>query len=112
MNNSMTDHTDIERIVMRRVHHIRILKFVVSTGIFAALALIAALWGVGREVWVAHVFENAPIDPAKLVGFYFAAFAHTRVIVQVLVGLTVASVALLAREIVRLLRNLFASRPS
>jgi len=103
----MTSQTDIERIVMRRVHLIRILQFVISAGIFAALAFSAALWGVGREVWVARVFENAPASPSKLGAFYFTAFIHTRLIVQALVVLTLASLLLLVREVSRLVLHMF-----
>ncbi|MFA6408117.1 MAG: hypothetical protein WCW36_01395 [Candidatus Paceibacterota bacterium] len=93
--------TDIERIVMRRVHLIRILQLVISTAILAALAFTAALWGIGREVWVARVFENAPPEPGHLFRFYLAAFMHTRIIVQVFTVLTLVSLGFLAREITR-----------
>lgn len=108
MNNTMDNHSDIERTVMRRVHLIRILKLVISTAVFATLAFAAALWGVGREVWVAHVFQNAPTGFGPLIAFYFAAFLHTRLIVQVLVLLTLASLLFLAREIVRFAFTLFS----
>ena len=109
MNNTMTDtHPDIERIVMRRVHLIRILQLVISTLVFAVLTAIAALWGIGREVWVARIFENAPTDPVKLFAFWFSAFTHTRFIVQALIVLTLVSLAFLIREVVRLARNLLA----
>ncbi|MFI5260571.1 MAG: hypothetical protein ACHQU0_02135 [Candidatus Paceibacteria bacterium] len=104
----MTDtHTDIERIVMRRVHLIRILKFIISTIVLAMLAVVAAVWGIGREVWVARVFQNAPVNFADLPNFYLAAFLHTRFIVQALVVLSLVSLGFLAREIVRLSFNLF-----
>jgi hypothetical protein len=107
-NNIMTDtHTDIERIVMRRVHFIRILKLTISTIVLAALASIAALWGIGREVWVARVFQNAPVEPGHLFEFYLAAFIHTRLIVQALIALTLISLGFLARETARLALNLF-----
>ncbi|MFA5996768.1 MAG: hypothetical protein WC790_03555 [Candidatus Paceibacterota bacterium] len=100
--------TDIERIVMRRVHLIRILKLVISTAVFALLTFVAALWGIGKEVWVARVFENAPSDIGGLLQFYIAAFAHTHIIVQALTVLTFASFLFLAREVARLALNIFA----
>ncbi len=95
----MDNHSDIERIVMRRVHLIRILKLVISTIVLAVLTFIAALWGIGREVWVARVFENAPKDPRLLWDFYLAAFMHTRLIVEALTVLTLVSLIFLAREV-------------
>ncbi|HUY05287.1 MAG TPA: hypothetical protein VMV62_01045 [Candidatus Paceibacterota bacterium] len=97
----MDNHSDIERTVMRRVHLIRILQLVISTVVFATLASIAALWGIGREVWVARVFENAPPNLDDLPRFYLAAFTHTRLIVQALIVLTSLSLLFLAREVVR-----------
>ncbi len=101
----MDNHSDIERTVMRRVHLIRILQLVISTVALAALTSVAALWGIGREVWVARVFENAPKDPALLWNFYLAAFKHTRLIVQALSVLTLASLLFLAYETARLLAS-------
>lgn len=104
----MDNQTNIERTVMRRVHLIRILQLVIGAGVFATLAFVAALWGVGREVWVAHVFQNAPTGIGPLVTFYVAAFLHTRLIVQVLVTLTLLSLLFLAREVVRFALTLAA----
>lgn len=110
MNNDMIENTerseranpsDIERVVMRRVRLIRILALVLSTIALAALTACAALWGIGKEVWVARVFENAPRDPRDLPNFYLVAFLHTRLAVQVLTVLTLVSFAYLAREIAR-----------
>jgi len=104
--------TDIERIVMRRVHLIRILKLIISTVVLAVFTAVAALWGIGREVWVARVFENAPTDPSDLLNFYIAAFTHTNIIVQALTVLTLASFLFLAREVARLALTLLTpSRP-
>lgn len=108
-NNTMIDtHTDIERIVMRRVHLIRILKLIISTAVFATLAFVAALWGIGQEVWVAHVFENSPDGFFGRLGYLWYAFTHTRLLVQVLTVLTLTSLGFLIREVIRLALNLFA----
>jgi len=95
-------HTDIERIVMRRVHLIRILQLVISTVVLAILTSGVALWGIGKEVWVANVFQNAPTTILDIPRFYFEAFTHTRFIVQVLTILTLVSLLFLTREVVRL----------
>ena len=98
----MTDEqTDIERAVMRRIRLIRILGLVISAGTLAILTLILALWGIGEEVWVARVFQNAPADFRHLPDFFISALGHTRLIVQALALLTFASSVYLARAAVR-----------
>ena len=99
----MNDQSSIERIVMRRVHLIRVLKLIISTVVLAVLTFIAALWGIGREVWVVRVFENAPPNLDDLPNFYIAAFTHTNLIVQALTLHTLASIIYLAVEIMRLI---------
>jgi hypothetical protein len=60
-----------------------------------------ALWGIGREVWVGHVLQNAPANPLNAPLFYFLAFEHTRLIVQALVVLVILAFVFLVREIFR-----------
>lgn len=105
----MNNETSIERIVMRRVRLIRVLRLVISTVVLAVLTFIAALWGIGREVWVARVFENAPRDIAGLPNFYVAAFLHTHFIVQALTVLTLGSFLYLVVELARLISDFFVS---
>lgn len=97
----MINPSDTERIVMRRVRLIRILGLILSTVALAGLTSIAALWGIGREVWVARIFENTPADTAYLPSFFIAAFLHTRFIVQALTVLTLASLGYLVYEVAR-----------
>ncbi|MCR4333993.1 MAG: hypothetical protein NUV60_03220 [Patescibacteria group bacterium] len=99
----MTDQTNIERIVMRRILLIRILRLVISTAVLATLTAFAALWGIGKEVWVARIFENAPPNIGDLPNFYLAAFMHTHIVVQVLTLLTFVSLVYLAFETARLI---------
>ena len=108
MNNNQSD---IERIVMQRVHLIRALRFAISSGTLSMLVSILGLWGIGREVWVAHVLQNAPANPLGLLRFYIAAFEHTRRIVQVLVVLTLSALVYVAREIVRAIAVLSVPEP-
>lgn len=97
----MTNPSNIERIVMQRVHLIRALRVAASSGVVSTLVLLLALWGLGREVWVAHVLQNAPENPLKLLDFYIAAFAQTRLIVQALILLMLAAFLYLLREIIK-----------
>ena len=98
----MTEQSNIERVTMRRVHTIRALRWLFSDVALAALVLVLALWGIGREVWVAKVLENGPADFFGKSRYFLYAFEHTRLIVQALALLTLASVVYLARETARL----------
>ena len=101
----MNEQSNIERAVMRRVRLIRILWLVISTVTLAILTLILALWGIGKEVWVERVFQNAPDDIANLPSFFFAAFGNTRLVVQILALLSFASFIYLARATLRSLSS-------
>jgi len=108
-NDSMeptNNQSAIERAVMRRVHLIRILGLIISTITLAILTLILALWGIGKEVWVERVFQNAPEDFVRLPNFFINAFGNTRLVVQILTLLTFASFIYLARETVRALSSI------
>ncbi|MBU6214842.1 hypothetical protein KGM48_03330 [Patescibacteria group bacterium] len=95
--------SNIEQVVMRRVRLIRILLLIVSTATFAVLTGVATLWEIGREVWVARVFENMPRHGLFAeFQFWIAAFLHTRLSVEILVVLTLTSLVFLIRELVRL----------
>lgn len=95
------NRTNIERIVMQRVHLIRALRFAVSSGTLSLVISALALWGIGREVWVGSVLQNAPANLFDIPRFYLAAFEHTRSIVQVLILLMLASLIYLALEVSR-----------
>jgi len=95
--------TNIERNVMRRVRLMRILGLIISTVALALVTLGLALWGIGKEVWVARVFENMP-DSGRFdeIGrFYFTAFGHARLIVQTLAVITFFSFLYLVRATFR-----------
>ncbi len=109
ISNGMNPETNIERVVMRRVRLIRILALIISTATFAVLTTIVALWGIGREVWVAHVFQNMPSmsNIGALFNFWVSAFLNTHLIVQALTVLTFISLLFLARETTRFLVSFF-----
>lgn len=108
----MQTQTNIEKIVMRRVHTIRVLRPLISTGALSALVFMLALWGIGREVWVARVLENTPRSGGTLsIGqFYLNAFSHTRILVQALTVITLASVVYSARELARAISGVLTLR--
>lgn len=101
----MNNETNIERIVMRRVRLIRVLRLIISTVVLAVLSFVAALWGIGREVWIAHVLENAPARLSDVPNFYIAAFLHTHFVVQILTVLTLGSFLYLIIELARLISD-------
>ncbi len=105
ISRNRNDASDIERVVMRRVRRIHVLGYVFNGFTASCLLLLLALWGVGREVWVARVFENMPRsgDPAAVLHFYLSAFLNTRFIVQALSLAVLAATIWLARELGKLL---------
>ncbi|MEK7101897.1 MAG: hypothetical protein AAB882_01955 [Patescibacteria group bacterium] len=105
----MNDQSNIERIVMQRVHLIHALRFAVSSSVLSTLVSALALWGIGTQVWIAHVLQNAPANPMNLLDFYFTAFMHTRLIVQALVLLMFISLIYLVREIAKAIAVMHAT---
>ena len=99
----MNEPSHIEQVVMRRVARIRVLRHVMSGSVLAVFVSTAALWNIGREVWVARVFENAPSQLAEFIHFSLFAFGHTRFIVQALSVLVLMSLLYIARETSKLI---------
>lgn len=90
MSESLISHTVMRRV--RAIHAMRLLAAPVT----AAVVFLAALWGIGRAVWVAKVFENMPAlsDVPGVLSFYLHAFLGTGILEQAL--LLTASAALIA----------------
>jgi len=105
-NTESGERTNIEKNVMRRVHTVRVLRVVFSGVTASFLLLLLALYGIGREVWVARVFTNGPQDFFGHFTYLSYAFTHTRLIVQVLTLLTLASIIYLARSFARTISSL------
>jgi hypothetical protein len=105
----MTNNTapDIEAVVMRRVRAVHALRPFFSAAALSAALILLSLWGIGREVWVAKVFENAPHQDLIAAGrFFLGALLGTRLVVQALVALAFIATVYLARETARLLGDL------
>lgn len=112
-NNDMIDdfeQSEIEKNVMRRVRIIRVLKPIISSAALAAVICVLALWGIGREVWVARVFTNGPQSFFGHSLYLVYAFEHTRLVVQSLTILVVASFVYLAREVAKAVLFVFTPR--
>ena len=80
------NQTHTSKIVMRRVRVVHALRPLFSSAVYAGLLFIVSVWGIGREVWVAHVISNLAVvhSPEALGTFFVTAFLNTGFIVQVL----------------------------
>ena len=102
LDNTMSE-SKIHATVMSRVHTIYFFQSPVTTLTSAAVIFILAMWGIGREVWVARVFQNMPslVDWDAVLRFYLTAFLDTRFIVQVLSVIAIGAFVWLVANIVR-----------
>ncbi len=106
----MNNQSNIERVVMRRIFLIRMFRPFISSGTLAVLIFIFASWGIGREVWVARVLQNAPKNLTDLPRFYLDAFDHTRLIVQALLLLAFTALIYSVRKFSRALSTSFVTK--
>jgi hypothetical protein len=81
-----TTSTSISNTVMRRVRVIHAMRPLLSGSALASVLFLLAVWGIGREVWVAHVLQNfMEVERSgNILSFLVSAFVNTRFIVQVL----------------------------
>ena len=103
LGNTMSK-SKIHATVMSRVHTIYFFQSPVTTLTSAAIIFILATWGIGREVWVARVFQNMPslVDWNAVLHFYLSAFLDTRFIVQALSIIAFGALIWLVANIVRM----------
>jgi hypothetical protein len=105
-NNDIRANGDsrVHAIVMQRVQTIHFLQSPVTTIVFTAILFILASWGIGREVWVAHVIQNMPSlsDFDAVLRFYVAAFLNTRFIVRALSIIAMGALIWLVVNLARL----------
>jgi hypothetical protein len=93
----------LSNTVMRRVRVIHAVRPLFTTTALASVLLLGALWGIGREVWVARVLENlaSVLERGNVATYLVSAFTHTDFIVQVLTILTLAAAVWLVRDGIR-----------
>lgn len=93
----MTTPSPISHTVLRRVRRIHVMR-TVTPPIAAAGVFAGALWGIGREVWVARVLENMPSlsEGTAAFAFLMRAFAQTEFLVQLCTLLAMAAALWLA----------------
>ncbi|MDB5190110.1 MAG: hypothetical protein JWN49_436 [Parcubacteria group bacterium] len=65
-----------------------------------------SLYALGREVWVARIFQNMPslADAPAAFSFFLSAFRETHVLVQITILLSIAAMFWLAKEVFGALR--------
>lgn len=91
----------IQKVVLRRARTIAIMRPLVSSAALGVVAIVASLYVISREVWVARVLENMP-SPANMAAFFRffeVAFLNTSFAVQVLTLLLIAGMYWVARDI-------------
>jgi hypothetical protein len=98
-------HSTIHTNVMRRVHTIHAVRPFLSGTALASALLLLAIWGIGREVWVAHVVQNLEevARSGSVLNFLVAAFMNTRFIVQVLTLVAASALVYTFAEFIRAL---------
>ena len=93
----------ISRVVMRRVRTVHAVRPFLSGTALASFLFLLAVWGIGREVWVAHVFANLEAMPtfASSVHFVVSAFMSTRFVVQALSVVALGAFVWVVRDTAR-----------
>ena len=87
---------------MRRVRIMHAARPLLSGTALGSLLFLLALWGIGREVWVAHVVQNLEqVGLSATLHFLVAAFLNTRFIVQVLTILAGGALVYVIHELAR-----------
>lgn len=87
---------------MHRVHAVHTMRLIARMGL-SLVVFAGSLYAIGREVWVARVFQNMPslTDAPAALSFFLSAFIETHVIVQVTLLVSLAAMMWLAREVLR-----------
>lgn len=101
----MTNSTNIQKNVMRRVRFVHAVRPFLSNAAGSVALLGLSLYMLGREVFVAQVFRNMPAaDAGAVLRFAESAFLNTTFIVQALTVLAALAGIWLVHECARLIR--------
>ncbi|MDB5245525.1 MAG: hypothetical protein JWN90_630 [Parcubacteria group bacterium] len=90
---------------MRRVHAVHTMRLIGRVGL-SLVVFSGSLYAIGREVWVARIFQNMPslADFRGVLSFFFSAFRETHTVVQLTLLLSFVATLWLAGEIASALR--------
>ena len=93
-------NSHIKNTVLRRARFIRAARPLLSGTVLGSIAVLFALYAIGREVWVAHVLENIPVQAGVLAvaRFFEVAFLNTSFAVQALSLVLVFGMLWVARD--------------
>jgi len=93
----------IKTVVLRRARFIYTVRPFLSGTVLGLVVAGISLYALGREVWVARVLENIPVQAGALavLRFFEVAFMNTTFAVQVLSVLLVFGVLWIARDAAR-----------
>ena len=93
---------DLRNKVMRRVYIVSYIRRALSPVALKVYATTFLLYGIGQQVFVAKVFDNAPslFSPLESLNFFARAFMGTEALVQVLVLGCVLATAWFAADLV------------
>ena len=99
----ITTNSRIKHTVLRRARFIRTLRPLLSGTVLGSVAVIVTLYALGREVWVARVLENIPLQAGivAVARFFEIALLNTSFAVQVLLVLLIAGIIWVARDTAR-----------
>ena len=104
----------LKQEVMMRVRFIHLIKRTLRPFAIEIVVGAAALLEVGRTVFVAKVFENAPSlgNVSESAAFFTHAFTHTHPLVQLSIAVVSVALVLAIKDIVKTVRGLSALRLS
>ncbi len=96
-------NSKIKKTVLARARYIRAIRPVLSCTTFAVVVVAGSLYALGREVWVARVFENMPslANVFAVLRFFESAFMNTTFVVQMISLLLVFGMVWIVRVVVR-----------
>lgn len=99
----METNSRIKAVVLTRARRIHVLRPFLSGTVLGLLVAATSLYALGREVWIARVLENIPVQAGVLavVRFFEVAFMNTSFAVQALSILLVFGVMWIARDAAR-----------
>lgn len=97
----------IKKNIMRRVYTIYAIRALLSVTALKVYGLVAAVVGMGVFVSFSNVLANVPhiTETKSFISFVESAFFETEFVVQVLVLLSIALLALVARDLAKHFSN-------
>ncbi len=99
----ITTNSRIKSNVLRRARFIRTARPLLSGTVLGSVATVLALYAIGREVWVARILENVPVQSGMVATarFFESAFLNTSFVVQALSLVLVFGMLWVARDTAR-----------